>query len=71
MTYSRYRSRGASPKLQDVLARAQGKVLTPAPVVYSSSDIRAAKTVLDRLLSVTERNEIASIKEVPRESDEI
>ena len=66
-----HRKRGADINLADVLAKLRGEeVPKPAPVVYSASDIIAAKTVLDRLLLATTRNEVSSIREMPTENNE-
>jgi len=72
--YKPYRPRGASLRLQDVLAKLAGKdtqpVVSHTPASYSASDILRAKTVLDRLLALPERNEVVSIKKVAKELDE-
>ena len=71
-----YRKRGASLDLQEVLGKLAAKKAgreyvkpCPARVIYSSSDILAAKTVLDRLLAMNTRNEVSSIVPVPKELD--
>jgi len=71
-----YRKRGASLDLQEVLDKLAAKKAgreyvksCPARVQYNPSDILAAKTVLDRLLAMDTRNEIASITPVPKELD--
>ena len=66
-----HRKRGADINLADVLAKLRGeKRPKPAPVVYSASDIIAAKTVLDRLLAATNTSEVSSIRVIPEESEE-
>lgn len=66
-----YRKQGVSPRLKDVLDKLHNKEKRKKTVVYSSADILAAKTVLDRLLAAADRNEVSSITPVPRECDEI
>lgn len=64
-----YRKRGVSLNLQDVLDKMNGKEITP--VSYSSSDILAAKAILDRLLTSPTRNEVSYTKIVPKELEEV
>lgn len=71
-----YRKRGASLDLQEVLDKLAAKKAgreyiktCPTRVIYSSSDILSAKTVLDRLLAMDTRNEVFSIIPVPKELD--
>jgi hypothetical protein len=71
MAYKPYRPRGVSPRLQDVMERlAPTPTKQHKPCTYSSSDILRAKTVLDRLLALPERNEVVSITDVVEELDE-
>ncbi len=74
MAYRPYRPRGVSPRLQDVMDKLAPISTTSTsshkPCTYSSSDILRAKTVLDRLLSLPERNEVVSITDVVEELDE-
>jgi len=66
-----HRKRGADINLADVLAKLRGeKPPKPVPVVYSASDIVAAKSVLDRLLLATTKNEVSYIREIPTENNE-
>jgi hypothetical protein len=54
--------RGANIKLQNVLAKLRGEPKPlPRELVFSSSDIASAKTVLDRLLT---RLVVEEIKEL-------
>lgn len=67
-----YRKRGSSPNLQQVLNKMNGKKRANyTPVDYNASDVKAARAVLDRLLSPTStRREVLSITEVPEENNE-
>ncbi len=69
-----YRERRASPVLQEVIDKLKGK--KPAkfvPMKYSSSDVSAARAVLDRLTLnlAPARSEVAYIREVPEQLNEI
>lgn len=68
-----YRPRGTVPSLEELLARVKGKK-PPVPAhvkkPYSTSDIAAARAVLDRLLSLPARSEVSSHKEVPTQNNE-
>ena len=69
-----YDQRGSSAKLDRLLAKVRGtEHPTPAytPVTYTSSEIRSARTVLDRLLATSSRNELSSINIVPKELEEV
>jgi len=55
-----YKKRGVDLNIQEVLDKMQGKRPSYTPIVYPSSDIEAAKTVLDRLLTLTARSHRAS-----------
>ncbi len=65
-----HRKRGVSPSLKEVLSKLHKKPVTYTPVQYSNSDILAAKKVLNRLLSLSDRNEVSYIKIVPTQLDE-
>ncbi len=65
-----YKKPGVSPNLEEVLNKLHKKPVTYAPVKYANSDILAAKKVLNRLLANSTRNEVSSIREVPKESNE-
>lgn len=67
-----YRKRGTCIKLEEVLAKLKGEKpdIPNTPIKYSSADILAAKTILDRLLASAERNEVSSIEVVPKEIEE-
>ena len=67
-----YRKKGTNIVLEDILAKVRNPAHTVVYVstVYAGSDIVKAKTVLDRLLAMTERTEISSIKEAVTEVSE-
>lgn len=77
---TRLRDRATDLKLKNVLARSEYAryakpveeiTVVPTRVTYSTADIQAAKIILDRLLSNPVRNEVASIKVLPKELEEI
>ena len=65
------RRKGASPKLQRLLLKVNGKKLPKhTPMDYSNADRTAAKTILNRLLSPPPKREVSYIREVPVEDNE-
>ncbi len=68
----KYKQRGASPNLKEVLAKLHGKPAAPhTPVIHPRSDRVAAKNVLARLLTPPVRNELAYITLSPKQIQEI
>ena len=67
-----YRKKGTNVIIEEVLAKIRNPahITITEPVVYASSDRVKAKTVLDRLLAKTVRNEISSIEKVVTEVSE-
>lgn len=65
-----YKKRGDSSSIKDILAKLNGVTSVYVPVVYSSSDIKSAKNILDRLLSQSNRSEVSYEKVVPDEVGE-
>lgn len=66
-----YKTRQELPKLQEVLAKLRGDELpVPKRVVYTESEIKSAKTVLERLLANMNKREVSYIRIVREESNE-
>jgi hypothetical protein len=70
MSYIPYRPRGTGRTLAEILGTKKQIPAKPYKISYSSADINAAKTVLDRLLAQASCNEVSYISEVPREIEE-
>lgn len=77
---TKLRDKATDLKLKDVLSRSEYAryakpveevTVVPTKVIYSTADIQAAKVILNRLLSNPARNEVASIKVLPKELEEI
>lgn len=56
--------------MQEILARAAGKTITKVPVVYCETDIKRARSVLDRLLDTANRLEVSRISDIVRVNEE-
>lgn len=58
-----YRPKGAVLRLQDILAKMEGRRVLPSKVVYTEQEKSAAKAVLHTLLATYEPNKVVSNKE--------
>lgn len=65
-----YKTVRDSSTLQEILSRAAGKVTAEPPVIYSSSDIQRARSVLDRLLLTASKVEVSRIRALPKQLEE-
>jgi hypothetical protein len=66
-----YKTKEHIPNLKEILDRAAGKTIAVPIIVYSEIDVNRARSVLDRLVALSLRSEVSSIRKITKQVQNI